>query len=114
MEYPTKYHVLQIAKNLQQSCSNSQMSPTVQIQTSKKVTEVHKSKPNLRHQRQTSVQSNQQASSLNNSLRENTNSLASSGDISILPNSSSFYSDCAFNDKLSQHSFDSHNSNLVN
>ena len=48
MEYPTKYHVMQIAKNLQQSCSNSQMSPTAQIQTSKKVAEVHKSLKKLK------------------------------------------------------------------
>lgn len=60
-----------------------------------------------RHQREPSYPSS------NNSFRDvNNNSLASSGDIAVLPHSSSSYLDCAFNEKLSQHSVDSHNSNL--
>jgi hypothetical protein len=105
LEYPTKYHVLQIAKNLQQSCNNSSVPNTITL-TGNQLESNQKS-----NKRQSSFQSNQKqhTNSLNNSYRENANSLASSGDISILPNSSSFYSDCAFN----QHSVDSHNSNHV-
>lgn len=91
---------MQIAKNLQQSVG-SPVSPTSQISKSQK----SKLTPQQKHQRQPSYASS------NNSYKDANASLASSGDIAVLPNSSS-YLDCAFNEKLSQHSLDSHNSNI--
>ena len=111
LEYPTKYHVMQIAKSLQQSCTtntNTNNTSINSVTSPATETTIPKSKVQKQQQQQQYIRQQQKTSSNSNSYREAANSsLASSGDIAILPNSSSYYSDCAFNEKFSQHSIDS-------
>jgi hypothetical protein len=106
LDYPTKYHVMQIAKNLQQST----ILPN-QLANKNKKTKISSPKPKASNkatllQRQILIQREQQQ----NIAIANTsdNSLTSSAEISILPNGSSGISD----NYLQRHSFESEGSNF--
>ena len=106
---------MQIAKNLQQSTLPNNLLPNKSKKTKTAPKPRASNKPTLL-QRQQLQQQQQQQTFLSNNSKTNSytgenSSVASSGDISILPNGSSAYSDKQLHENYLTHSYESQNSN---
>lgn len=121
LEYPTKYHVMQMAKNLQQSTvSKSGFTSPNKIKkiSSTKLSRLSNKPSSFNNQQsQQSIQQQQQPqyfliknnNSANNQLNYDT-SFSASDDIAVLPTGSSAYSDAGPQEIFSNQSFDSKSS----